>query len=238
MGDLTRAQLMSQAGLAAGNDQCQQFIRVWLNAWLKRTAKGWAYPFLKVRIENVPLNASAASVEVGLGATTPLYLHRIFNPLFIYTFDKKTRGRMYIRDLIEGDPDKDQSATNVADRLGMPTTCRIYTSGSDVYQGKFTVFPDPAPDKQYYLAFDAHVIPAGIPTVAASDTTVPWYPEDKTLLQACKCAIIEYDDGGEGNPKFDVEMQKLAAMVIDDRDFNGEGPGDNQLMALDKGVFR
>lgn len=231
MGTLTRAQLISQAGLASGNDQTTAFVRTWLDAWLKRTAKSWAWPVLKVRIADLPIAASAVSVDVGNGTFTAHYLHRIFNPLFFRTSDYKQRGRIFIRELLDGNPDKDETLVQASDRLGAPSTVKIRKKVGSL--GVFTLFPDPAPDKAYLLSLDCHYVPASL----AADSSVPWYESDRTLLQACKCALLEYDDGGEGGQAYDKEMQKLAAMVIDDRDFDGEGPGDNVTMGLDKSVF-
>lgn len=237
MGILTRAQLRAQAGLASGNDQSTTFVNTWLDAWLSRTAKSWAWPALKKQVVDLSAPASGAQVYAGVGYSTKIlgvaaltnYLHRIFNPLFFYTSDKKQRGRVFINDLIDGNVDLNPNTTNAADRLGAPATCGIQVIGD----GSMLISLDPVPDKQYYLSFWVHVIPNAL----ATDASIPWYQSDRTLLQACKCALLELDDGGEGGPAFQNEMMKLASMVVDDRDFDGEGPGDNQVMGLDKGVF-
>ena len=229
MGTLTRALLIAQAGLASGNDQTTTFVATWLDAWLKRTAKSWAWPILKLRIADLPIATGATSVVVGNGTFVASYIHRIFNPLFYRTSDWRQRGRILIRDLIDGNPDTDESVTLAANRLGAPNTVKIRMTADGVY----TLFLDPCPDKAYLISLDTHYIPAAL----ASDASVPWYQEDRTLLQACKCALLEYDDGGESGKALDQEMMKLAQMVVDDRDFNGEGPGDNQVMQLDKSVF-
>lgn len=229
MGLLTRAQLISQAGLAAGNDQSTTFVNVWLDAWLHRTAKSWAWPLLKYRLENVATVAGTSYVTVG---TSTLYIHRIFNPLFYRSSDYSQRGRILISELLNGNPDNDESVSLSSGRLGAPSTCKIRNATSGV-PGIFNVYLDPVPDKVYYLALDCQVIPNSL----ASDASIPWYPSDRTLLQACKCALLELDDGGEGGRGFDQEMMKLSQMVVDDRDFDGEGPGDNVTMGLDKSVF-
>ncbi len=232
MGTLTRGELIEQAGLASGNDQTTTFVETWLNAWLQRTAKSWAWPVLKKRIEDCPIAASAPYFNTYV--TYVGYIHRIFNPLFYRSSDWKQRGRILISELLDGNPDTDQSVTQVADRLGAPETCKIRLAYTiDGQQGAFYVYPNPVPDKLYYVSFDAHIIPADL----TLDTQIPWYQSDRTLLQACKCALLEFDDGGEGGKALDTAMIKLGAMVIDDRDFDGEGPGDNQVMGLDKSVF-
>lgn len=237
MGTLTRAQLRAQAGLASGNDQSSTFVNTWLDAWLQRTAKSWAWPVLKRQVYDLSAPASQAQVNVGYGYNTTVkgvtnlttWIHRIFNPLFFYTSDKKTRGKVYITELLEGSPDTDPTSSNASDRLGAPSSCHIQKNDD----GSMIISLDPVPDKQYYLSFWAQIIPGAI----AADTSIPWYPNDRTLLQACKCALLELDDGGEGTDAYNNEMAKLAAMVVDDRDFDGEGPGDNQLMGLDRSTF-
>ena len=226
--------MLAQAQLAAGNDQTTGFVRTWLDAWLHRTAKSWAWPVLKARIADLPITVGAVSVDVGNGDFVATYIHRIFNPLFYRNSDYKQRGRIFIRQILDANYDKDESVTLVADRTGAPVTCKIRMKASG---RAFTIYPDPTPDKQYYISLDAHTIPANIGSAAANDSQVPWYQSDKTLLQACKCALLEYDDGGEEGPALEKGLMKLAAMVIDDRDFDGQGPGDNTLMGLDPSVF-
>lgn len=240
MGDMTRAQLMAHAGLAAGNENALSFVRTWLDAWLKRTGKSWSWPQLKYRVTvNVASGDSEVVVGSGEEGTTALHLHRLLGQyVFWYTSDKRSRGRMDVRQLLDGNVDKDESATNASDRLGDPDTIKVRVgNGSDKPDGCFRLYPDPVPQRAMIFAFDAHIV-VGLGTDTANDNLIPWYPNDKTLLQACKCAIIELDDGGEGNPAFDAQMERLEAMVVADRDFDGEGPGDNQMMALDPGVFR
>ncbi len=238
MASLTRAQLLTQAGLAAGNDQSSAFVATWLDAWLKRTAKSWAWPVLKKQVVDMSAPAGGSSIYVGNGYATKILgvsattnvIHRIFNPLNFYGSTKKQRGRVFIRELMDGNPDNDVASSNVSDRTGAPTTVKIQKNDD----GSMILMLDPVPDKQYYLSFWVHLIPNSL----ANSTSIPWYPNDRTLLHACKCALLELDDGGEGGPAYEKAMQALGAMVVDDRDFDGEGPGDNQLMALDPSVFR
>jgi hypothetical protein len=230
MGTLTRDELLAQAGLASGNDQTTTFANTWVNAWLKRTAKSWAWPILKARITDLPIAQGAVSVDVGNGDFVTTFIHRIFNPLFIRSTDYKFRGRLLISDLLNGNPDTDESVTQAANRLGTPETCKIRLK---INGGAFTIFPNPVPNQAMLISLDVHIIPAAL----TLGTEVPWYQSDRTLLQAYKCALLEFDDGGEGGRAMNEEMAKLSQMVVDDRDFDGEGHGDNQVMGLDKSVF-
>lgn len=243
MASLTREELLAQAGLAAGNDQTTGFVRTWLDAWMKRTAKSWAWPILKIRIQDVVIASGADRIGFGLGYNGVNYdIHRIFAPIFFRNASYSTRGKMLISELLNGNPDTDESVTQANARLGTPETCKIRKHFADLIDpdalgGQHVIFPNPVPNQLLYLSFDAHVIPPNIGSLAVDDTTIPWYPNDKTLLQACKCALMEHDAGGEDSASYDKEMMKLAAMVVDDRDFDGESPGDNVVMALDKSVF-
>lgn len=235
MGILTRAQLMEQGGLAGGNDQSKAFVRTWLDAWLRRTAKSWAWPVLKFRMEDVAVAAGEASVQVG---DVDLYIHRIFAPLFWRTPTYSSRGRILIRQIYDGDVDKDESNTLASNRLGKPTTCKLRTVNIDQFGGAFVIWLDPVPDTAILLSLDTHVIPNNLGPTTNGDAEVPWFPEDKTLIQACKCAVMEMDAGGQVSQAFNQEMERLDAMVIVDRDYNGEAPGDNIIMGLDPSCFR
>lgn len=244
MGDLTRAELMAQAGLAAGTQQAQSFVRVWLDAWLKRTAKSWTWPMLKLRVTNIAIGTGVASVGVGIGYPTSynaitdsltLHVHRLLNGVVFWRSASgySPNGRAFIRPLAGTNPLQDESITDPTTRKGGPATIKVRKSGD----GALLLYPDPTPDRAMLFFMDVHYIPNSIGTLAASDTQVPWYPNDKTILQACKCALLEYSTSGEKSDLYDDESAKLGAMVVDDRDFDGEEAGDNQVMGLDPSIF-
>lgn len=239
MGDLTRTQLLAQAGLSAGNDQASSYVATWLDAWLKRTAKSWSWPLLRARVADLAIASGVGSVDAGYGTSTKLdgttsttqHIHRLLGgQVWWYvasTFNP--RGVAYVRPLLGGNVDQDRSATDPATRKGTPSTVQVKNSAD----GKLTLYLDPVPDRALLLAFDVWYIPPSL----ASSSEKPWYPNDKTLLQACKVALLELDAAGEADQAFETESMKLAAMVVDDRDFDGEQAGDNQLMSLDPSVF-
>lgn len=243
MGDLTRAQLMAQAGLAAGNDQASSFIRTWLDAWLKRTAKSWSWPLLRGRVDELSIATGAASVQCGAGVSTKIdgstltthHIHRLVGGMVYWYVPSafNPRGVAYVRSLLGGSVDQDQSATSPTNRQGTPSTVKVKNSAD----GQLTLYLDPVPDRTLYLAFDVWTVPPSLTSGSPGDTEIPWYPNDRTLLQACKVAILELDAAGEKDAHYDDESAKLAAMVIDDRDFDGEQAGDNQVMSLDPSVF-
>lgn len=239
MATRTLAQLMTQGGVAATNEEASDYVRQWMNSWLMRTAKSWSWPVLKLRMTKA-VSAGASSVGVGAGIDGITYgVHRLLgNYVYWYTSDRRSKGKMLVRPLLDGDVSKDEDATLAAERLGSPTTCRVRVrvqnpADPDALGGQLVIYPDPVPNVAMTFAFDVHVIPAVI-----VDADVPWYPNDRTLEQAVKCAFMEQDDGAEGRASLQTELQRLGQMVVDDRDFDGEGPGDNQMMMLDPSVFR
>lgn len=241
MGDLTRGQLITQAGLAAGDDTQGDFVRTWLDAWMKRTAKSWTWPMLRKKITNVPMAAGDASVAVGNGTNSTFHIHRLLDGQITWRSASgfSPRGRMFIRSIAEKDPDTDSDTSDPLTRMGAPELAYIRTgAGNPTVDGIITILPNPTPDRAILLAFDAHIIPAAMTAGSAGDTLAPWYPNDRTLLQAVKCAILESGTSAEKSQLYDDEMAKLAAMVIDDRDFDGTQAGDNEVFQLDPQVFR
>lgn len=241
MGILTRQQLMLQAGWAAGNDQAAVFVRTWLDAWLHRTAKSWSWPCLKRSVTNIPVSAGALGVVVEPGDVDNNYIHKLLNGVVFWRVQSgyQPNGRAFIRPLAETDPNLYEALKDTTQGRGKPETVKVRV-GTDTpgESGALTLLFDKPTDVALYLSFDAHLIPPNIGSASSADTEVPWYPNDRTLLQACKVAILELDAAGERSDHYDAENLKLGAMVVDDRDFDGEQAGDNQVMGLDPSVFR
>lgn len=245
MGQMTRAELMAQAGLEAGNLDANSFIRVWLDTWLARTAKSWSWPLLKKRVTDIAVSTGTASVTIGKGTSTTItgqgtltthYVHRLLNGVLFYRPQSgySPNGRIFVRPLANTDPAVDESVSDPATRRGLPDTCRVRKSAD----GALTLYLNPVPDRALYLACDVLWVPPAIGAASANDTQYPWYPNDRTLLQACKCAIMAMDAQSETTGALDAEQGKLAAMVVDDRDFDGAEAGDNEVMQYDPSVFQ
>lgn len=240
MGLKTYAQIVVEAGLEAGNDQASSYAFLWLNNWLARTAKSWSWPVCKKRVLNLPVTQGAARVAVGRGAScsingltlTTHYVHKLLGGYVLWRAQSgfNPRGRANVRPLMDANADNDADNSDPALRQGTPTTVKVRQTDN----GALSLELDPTPDRAIYLNFDVHWVPP--PMVLT--TEIPWYPNDRTLVQACKCAIQVLDTGGEINEGEDEEMAKLAGMVIDDRDFDGDQAGDDQVFGLDPSVFR
>lgn len=240
MGTNNFAALVSEAGIAASNDQGETYAFSWLNNWLSRTAKSWTWPVLKKRVQQLAIAQGAASATVGIGVATKIngtsltthYVHRLIGGyvLWVAQAGYSPRGRADVRPLFDGNPDNDPDLTDPLTRQGAPATVKVRQSGN----GTLVIYPDPTPDRAMYLNFDVHWIPPNM----VLTTETPWYPNDRTLVKACECALMDLDSGGEMNSGLEAELAKLAGMVVDDRDFDGEQAGDNEVMGLDPSVFK
>lgn len=100
------------------------------------------------------------------------------------------------------------------------------------------IYLHPVPNITVYLTGTFHVLPRPIGPLEDNDDERPWYPNDRTLEQAVKCAFMEQDDGAESKKNLQDELQRLEAMVITDRDTDGAQAGDNEVMELDASTFR
>lgn len=243
MGTMTRAQLLAQSGLASGNVVASDYVRNWTDNWLQRTAASWPWPQLQVRLgtgnDSIAVPAGTVAIQVPEDGSGADYLiHKLNgNQLLWYTADRRSRGRILVTDFLKLDPDTDFSTTNASDRLGDPQTARVYT-GVEYQYGTIVLVFNPVPIRDIFISFDAHIIPVKLGATSAGDVNTPWYPADRTLELAFKCAFMEQDDGAESKENLAKELSRLDAMVITDRDLYGSQAGFNEGMQLDPGVFR
>lgn len=246
MGRKTRSELMALAGILANNEEAQSIVRTWLDDWLQRTAKTWPYPMLKSRASGIAVAAGALGVNVNGGdvGQTGASIHRILNGVIFWRAQTgyNPNGRALIRPFDASvDPSRDISVSDPTQRRGLPETARIYTGVQETgnaESGSVSIFLDPVPDRAIYLAFDYWMIPAALGSSESFDTLKPWYPNDRTLVEAIKLCILDMDKGDEPDPAHAAQEMKVAGMVIDDRDFDGSQAGDNEFMQLDPNVFR
>lgn len=230
MGLLTRTQIFTEGGLQAGDDTQATRQAFWFNAWLRKQYCMWPWPFLKRRASGISLTTGATTVSVGAGASITEEILRIFEPLVVYTSDSKTRLNAPIIELLMADILYDESSRDST--LGRSTPTQFKCRADATTYGKWSLIPFPVPDKAYLLAFDYQTIPANL----SSDSQIPVYPNDRTLIQAAKCAALEYADGT--SEALDRDLEVLASMVSDDRDAFGSAPGDNEYWQMDTSVFR
>jgi hypothetical protein len=227
MGSLTRGQIVTEGLLLAGNANLTTRANQWLNSWLRSHYRSWPWPFLIRRAQNITLSAGATSLLVGGGNNgITEQVQRLYDPVYVYTADKKSRAIARIRSVIAGPVDMDESVLDPADNRGMPQYFKVR---SNTVWGTWQLEPYPYADQTYSLAFDYLIQPADI----TSDATVPVYPNDQTMIQAVVAWASRYmkleSAGGE--------LELLSAMGSDDRLKYGEVPGINDQLKLDGASF-
>lgn len=230
MARLTVAQLVAQGGVLAGNDAAPTWVTTKFNAWLRKHYAAWAWPFLIKQATGIILPAGVASLDVGAGngGLTP-QISRIFSPIYFRANGFNTRGKAPVRQLVGG-PASAMNGNFDATSKGQPqafTTSPQSAADGTQYQ---TLGVYPYTDLQYTLAFTYQQLPDDI-----ASTAVPAYPNEMTLIQACKCAAIEYDSSN--SPWFTSEEGILASMVTADRDAYGGNDSFGNTIQLDDAVF-
>lgn len=228
MGQLTFDTIVSEGLLLAGNDSLTSRAEVHLRSWLRSQYAAWPWPFLQRRQSNIAWAADVPSLAVGAGTNITLEVQRLTS-LTLHSADKSVARRCVIRPLVEGEPEyRDEDAQNTATNRGVPFSFKTRPDAS--LWGKWTLYPDVIPDRALLLSVDHVVMPANI----SSGSTVPIYPNDRTMIQAVAVDALNYMKHAN---RFD-ELGVLANMVRDDRIKFGVAPGINDRMGLDPGVFR
>lgn len=232
MGALTRGTIVSEGGLQAGDTSLGTRMNAALNAWLRSMYAAWPWPFLERRKSGLALAAGDTSVAVGggSGGVTP-QIQRILNPIYVYNSAYSKRGRATIRQLTGGPIDLDESANSSSVGRGMPAAFKV--RGKSTGFGVWDLIPYPVPDAAYLLAFDYLELPADL----SSDSDIPLYPNDRTMIQLVMSEVLKYKEGADG-PGYQGALQVLGSMVGEDRAKFGVVPGTNDLVQLDADVFR
>jgi hypothetical protein len=237
MGKLTRAQIVARAGeLASRTDLASSGLpNYWLNAWLREAYRSWTWPFLHKRLTGIALGSGATSIDLGNGNSgEALEIQHIFDPIRVYTSDKKTIGFARCRQLNDATLYTDEDLVDWSSSgKGIPYAMRLRPSNT--VWGTWTLKPFPAPDKAYLLAVDYLVQPADMDVTSAGDALVPVYPSDETLVQALKCKVLEYQHDYD---KLQFDLQILDSLKQGDKVRYGVVQGINDKTPLDSSVFR
>lgn len=235
MGQLTRLQIVNQGMLLAGRDNLAAVVNVDFNAWLRSVYMGWPFPFLTVKKSALALGAGVTSVAVGAGSGgVTLGIQKILSPLLVYTADQTSRGEAPIVQLTGGGVDFDEVVNPSTTWRGMPTQFKVAARST---WGSWDLIPGPFPDKDYLLAFSYISQPADIDTTSTGDSTVPIYPNDRTMIQACMVQTLLYKEGADDSAYLQA-LDVLDAMVKSDKVKYGAVPGTNDMLQLDGSVFR
>ncbi len=231
MARLTFADIVEQGGLIGGNDGVPEWIAIKLKAWLRKHYAAWAWPFLIKQATGVSMPAGSASIGVGAGESSfAPQISRIFSPIYFRADGYSTRGKAPARQFVGGPAEKAIGNIDASTQTGQPMDFVIQDDETAAGLQFKTIYPFPIPDKAYTLAFSYQKLPDD-----PADTDVPVYPNEMTLIQAAKCAALEYDQSD--SPQYQNELNILASMVTADRDAYGGNPSFGDTLQLDDSVF-
>ena len=143
MGQKTRAQIVSEGLLQAGDTSLTLRANVWLNAKLREIYSGWPWPFLQKRASGIALASGTTSLPFGNGSTETLEVKHIYDPIYVYRSDYSYQGPARIREFLDHAPDEVMS--NPATNIGPPAMFRVVPSNS--IWGTWSLKPNPIPDR-------------------------------------------------------------------------------------------
>lgn len=236
MGSLTRSQIVDEGMLQAGRSDLEARMNVYLNAWLRSQYTAWDWPFLHRRKTGLALTAGLTTVSVGNGSSSiTAEIKKILDPIYVYDSTYSTKCRARIRQLTGGDVYFDETVNNPATWRGLPTQFKV--KADTALWGKWSLIPMPFPDRDYLATFDYIETPANIDVSSSGDSTIPIYPNDRTMIQAVVSETCKYAYGSD-SPQFAAAMDLLSSMVVDDRMKFGQVHGTNDLVQLDSDTFR
>lgn len=216
-----------------GNDSVDDWIATKLNGWLRKHYAQYPWPFLNTQAVSVPIAAGATSLEVGAGlASITNQIVRVFGPVYWRDQSSATnRGKANITQLLNQSIDAVAAAYD-SNVKGAPLGFTYVESQDSAGLKYVTITPFPRPDKAYYLTFFYQRLPDDLTYPdSALVSQVPLYPNELTLIQAAKCAAIEYDNSN--TQWFKEESDILAQMVSADRDAYGGNASYGDKMQLD-----
>jgi hypothetical protein len=226
MGRLTRGELVSEGQLLAGRDDMATQAASWLQRWLDAVAASWPWPSLHSEAVGIALGTGVSTLTLGggSGGITGDIL-KIQDNVWMYDSTKTFRRRIRIRHQLSAPADR----INASTMTGPPATARIFASTF----GKYTMYFEPIPDKDYLLTIPYLLLPAKLTT----DADVPWFANDETMVQAIAFKVSEFHNGKD-HPVTSAFQQNLAGLLSNDRIRYGAIVGVNDGMPLDPTVFR
>lgn len=234
MGQLTRLQIVTEgmrlAGMpvAAGATQAN----IWFNAWLRKTYRSWTWPFLYRTITGVALTAGTTTISFGAGSSGVTdEVQHIFDPIKVYSSDKRTLGIMRLRQLLDGSLFNDEDLIDWTQPGNRALPYAFRASPDPTLWGKWTIAPYPVADTNYLLKVQYLLQPSDI----SDDAARPIYPNDQTMIQAVKVDTLNYMHAYDA---YGAEMNILDQMRTADKVMYGSVMGINDKMTLDGGVFR
>lgn len=226
MGASLFSEIVSEGLLQAGDTSLTTRANFALKKWLRSQAEGFLWPMLK-SLEQVAVSANAESFSIGNGqGGVSEEIFRINDPMKIWDTGSNTLAGLAN---IRVKTDWSDALVNPFDgSQGKPTEARLVQSRSS--KGEWEVSFDHETDKAYTVQVSYYCIPADPATSA-----VPWYPNDRTMVQAVYVEALKY----KKDPNYRNELDLLAGMVRQDRMNHGIKPGINDAgIPLNKSIFR
>lgn len=226
MGTMTRLQIVTEGMLLAGRDDIAVRANSWLQTWLDSVAAKWPWPMLLKEKLNVAVTGGAQTVTIGAdgsgGVTNKII--RILDNNWLYTSDYRSRRRLRI-------PQYNTMPGQIIDpatSASMPTEMRIGQAAA----GQFILEFSPIPNQNYLLSMDYLEQPAAL----AGDSSVPWYPNDQTMIDYIAARTMKFDDGPTN--AYQVAIGEVADQLKADCIRYGAIKGQNDQLLLDQSVYK
>lgn len=225
MGQMTFANIVSEALLIVGDTSLTTRANVWLNNGLARLYRSHAWPFLSARSESVTLASGAASVTLGDGeaALTDLIVS-IERLAIAESSNAGYKADLPITTRYTVDPSQDPAWLDTL-APGTPTSALVEPVSTSPW--KWTVKPAPIPN----VAFRLNVTYIRRP---ANDPATPLYPSDDTLIQLVKSEALEHMN----LKKEALEARAvLRGLVSEDKAAYGRASQGNSTVAMNRSRF-
>lgn len=212
-----------------GRDNLATVMNAALNDWLDRAGRSWTWPVLTRRTEPLTLGAGLTELTLGAGSggITRRLTHVIGRPWILTgTLQAPTsRSKLALFSL----HDSTDALLSSFPSTGRPRRFAIERLSQDQLKMVFDVVTD----QPYLLNITTHELEPRIVT----GTTVPWYPEDETMIQAVMAATLRQENGPE-SPSYQAAIAELTDLMATDKIRHGTSASLNTTMGLDEEVYR
>lgn len=219
------SEIVSEGLLQAGDTSLTTRANAALKWWLRSQARGFMWPKCK-DTDNFSINAGSESFTLGGGEGGVVEeIWRINDPMKIFS---GSGANVADFQNIRIQTDWDDSLINpFAGGRGLPTEARVREMRS--VKGGWEVNLNHEADKAYTIQVSYFVIP-----LDPSTSAVPWYPNDRTMVQAVYVEALKY----KKDKSYREELDLLAAMVRQDRLSESQKEGISIGPSLNPRVFR
>lgn len=229
MGQLTRAQIVTEGLNLAGNTGLTTRANYWLNTFLGSIYPSHRWSFLERRYTAPALTAGGASLSFGAGSVTSDLISHV---LRIALADTSNDG--YKNDIWIADGESSEASNEPAwlsSTRGLPNQLMVEPDATT--QFKWTISPSGLADKAYRLSILAQYLPTHIDVTSGGDNTKPVYPNDETMMHAIYVQALRHQSDERAVPEEEI----LASKVRMDRLKFGRRVGTAQKIGLSRRTF-